>query len=523
MICLDKYFEAIISLNKNINGFIWITIGIPLLLFAGVLITCALKGFQITHFRHIFKNTIGKLFSKKKSMYTVDNSSISQFQALCTTLAATIGVGNITGVSSAILTGGPGAVLWMWVAAFLGMITTYAENVLGIYFRTKNSSSEWSGGAMFYLHNGVGKIKGFKKFGKILAILFSLFTVLSSFGIGNMSQINTITNNITTAFEIDKLTNTIISIGTYNLDLYTAITGLLLMIVIGIIISGGLKKIVTVTEKIVPFMVILFTLGSIIVIIINYKNIFKAFALIFTCAFNEKSIFGGVTGISIKFVIEQGFKRGMFTNEAGMGSSVMINSNSNVIEPARQGMWGIIEVFIDTIIMCTLTALVVLTSGVINLENGTAVTNNPAILVAKAFNTAFDFNIGFGEIFIAISTLLFAFSTVLGWSHYGSKAIEYLTDNNKKFIDIYKSVFIIAIFIGAVSDNTIIWDISDTFNGLMMIPNLIGVLILLPLVIRITNNYTDRHIKKINNITPLLSYDTDIQNEQHAKLEIDGD
>ena len=518
---LKQIFDFIININKSINEFVWITVGIPLLLFVGILITILTKGFQIKYFKHIFKSTVGKIFSKKKKRHTADSSSISQFQALCTALASTIGIGNITGVSAAILTGGPGAIFWMWVAAFLGMMTIYAENVLGIYFRRKNAQGEWSGGAMYYLQDGVGKLCGLKKFGKALAVLFSFFTVLAAVGVGNMAQVNTIINNFTSAFNMPFLSDIVlVESGSYSLNLYTVIIAVLLMCLVAIIITGGLKRIAGVTEKVVPVMVILFVLGSISVILINYKNIFSAFKSIFVCAFNTNAAFGGLAGISVKFVIEQGFKRGMFTNEAGLGSSVMINSNSDVIEPARQGMWGIVEVFIDTIIMCTLTALVILTSGVIDLKDFTTVTNNSTLLVAEAFNSAFDFNIGFGKIFVALSVLLFAFSTILGWSHYGSKSIEYITNSNKA-IKTYKILFILAVFIGAVIDNNIILDICDTFNGLMMIPNLIGVVLLLPLVLKITKNYKDRYIKKITGIKPILSYSGNIQNEQEAKLEIE--
>jgi len=495
--------------NGDINNFVW-GYGVYLLVFVGVIMTIISGVFQITHIRHWFSQTLGQIFKKDVSGH-VKGKSISQFQALCTALAATIGVGNIAGVATAIVTGGPGAVFWMWVAAFLGMMTNYSENVLGIYFRRKNANGEWSGGAMYYLEDGLGKMKYGKPFGKPLAILFCIFSILASFGIGAMGQINKIVVNMVSAFEIKALTAVELFEG---VTLYHLIIGIILTVIAALILLGGLKRIASFAEKVVPFMVLLFVIGSITIICINYSQVGAAIASIFTNAFTVPAALGGAAGSLIKTVITTGCKRGVFSNEAGLGSSVMVHSNSNVIEPVRQGLWGIFEVFADTMIVCTMTALVVLTSidlNVFAVEGGTAGIND-ATLVATAFGENFG-PIGHG--FVAIAILLFAFTTVLGWDHYGSKAWEYMF--GVKSIMVYRVIHLVTIFLGAVLTSSLAWDISDTFNGLMMIPNLIGVIACAGIVIRITNNYKDRIFKK-KDVEPIISAFPEIQEEQAKAL-----
>ncbi|MBQ3879745.1 MAG: sodium:alanine symporter family protein, partial [Oscillospiraceae bacterium] len=402
--------QSVAAVNDVINEFVWVKLGLIMLLGTGILMTVLTKFFQVTHIGHWMRQTIGSLFKKDVSSHTKDRRSISQFQALCTALAATIGVGNIAGVSAAIVSGGAGAVFWMWVAAFFGMMTNYSENVLGIYFRRKNKDGEWSGGAMYYLADGLGGYKHCHVIGRILAILFSIFCVLASFGIGNMGQVNKIVANIESAFAIPSLS----SVAVGGVSLYAVIIGLVIMLFVGIIILGGLKRIANVAEKIVPFMVMLFILGSLIIIAINIRHIGAAFSAIFTTAFTPKAAWGGATGLILKNVITWGFKRGIFSNEAGLGSSVMVHSNSNVKEPVRQGLWGIFEVFADTIVVCTMTALVILTSGVIDLETGVlaAGASGDATLLAKAFDTVFAVgSVNIGSMFVAIAVFLFAFTT----------------------------------------------------------------------------------------------------------------
>ena len=514
--------DYVVSVNNYINNTVWGWFGVILLVGTGIIMTLLTKVFQISHIGHWFKHTIGSVFKKHVSGHTKDKGSISQFQALCTALAATIGVGNIAGVAAAICTGGPGAVFWMWVAAFFGMMTNYSENVLGIFFRRKNIDGEWSGGAMYYLRDGLGAKKKCKTLGKVLAVVFSCFALLASFGIGNMGQVNKIVINFADAFPSDNLS----SVSFLGTSLYNVILGGVLMLIAALIILGGIKRIANNEEKIVPFMVVLFIIGSIIIICVNYQHIGSAFGAIFHDAFNPtwKTVTGGAGGFVLSVVIKQGFKRGVFSNEAGLGSSVMVHSNSNVKEPVRQGMWGIFEVFADTMVVCTMTALVILTSGVIDLNTGALAegTSGDATLVAKAFDKVFTFGgIGFGSKFIALAILLFAFTTVLGWSHYGTKAWEYLFGTKSTVF--YKIVFVLMIMSGAVMTSSLAWDISDTFNGLMMIPNLIGVLSLSALVTKITKNYVDRNLRKKQDIKPMLSFDNDIQNEQEAKIKADGE
>ncbi len=495
------------DLNTDINNFVWGN-GVYLLLFVGLLMTIVTGVFQVTHIGHWFSQTLGKMFKKDVSGH-VKGKSISQFQALCTALAATIGVGNIVGVATAIVTGGPGAVFWMWIAAFLGMMTNYSENVLGIYFRRKNADGEWSGGAMYYLEEGVGKMKYGKYFGKPLAILFCVFAILASFGIGAMGQINKIVVNMVSAFEIKPLT----AIELYDgVTLYHLILGIILVVVAGLIILGGLKRIANFAEKVVPFMVVLYVAGSLVIIILNASQIGTAFASIFKYAFTIPAALGGAAGSLVSVVITTGCKRGVFSNEAGLGSSVMVHSNSNVIEPVRQGLWGIFEVFADTIIVCTMTALVVLTSGIDFSTPGALEGVNDATLVAQIFGNQFGI---IGQGFVTVAILLFAFTTALGWDHYGSKAWEYLF--GVKSIKVYKVIHLITIFCGALLTSSLAWDISDTFNGLMMVPNLIGVVCCTGIVLKITKNYKDRIFAK-KDIEPMISVVPEIQAEQAAKL-----
>ena len=518
MFCSCKAVDTITSVNDKVNGFVWGWFGVILLVGTGIVMTVLTKVFQISHIGHWFKETLGSLFNKHVTSHSKEKGSISQFQALCTALAATIGVGNIAGVAAAIVTGGPGAIFWMWVAAFFGMMTNFSENVLGIFYRRKNSKGEWSGGAMYYLRDGLGAKKHCKTIGKILAGLFAVFALLASFGIGNMGQVNKIVANFAGAFPSETLSD----IPVMGTNLYNVIIGLVLMIVAALIIIGGLQRIASFAEKIVPFMVVLFVLGSLIIIGVNYSQIGAAFGAIFENAFTANAAWGGAGGFVLATVIQAGFKRGVFSNEAGLGSSVMVHSNSNVKEPVKQGIWGIFEVFADTMVVCTMTALVILTSGVIDLKTGMLAegTSGDATLVAKAFDTVFAIgNLNIGSMFIAIAILLFAFTTVLGWSHYGTKAWEYLFGTKSTMF--YKIVFVLMIMSGAVMTSSLAWDISDTFNGLMMIPNLIGVLSLSTLVMKITKNYVDRRIRKKEGIKPMLSFDNEIQLMQEAALKAD--
>ncbi len=507
---MGTFIEKLTEINDAVNSFVWVKIGLFLLIGTGILLTFVTKFFQITHIRHWWKKTGGGVFDKK-SHNKDEKGSVSQFQALCTALAATIGTGNIAGVSAAICLGGPGAVFWMWVAAFFGMMTNFSENILGIYYRRKNEDGEWSGGAMYYLQDGLGSYKGCKAIGKILAVLFSCFAVLASFGIGNMGQINKITLNLESAFFSEELRN-MSAFG--GIKVVPLVIGCVLMVLSGVIILGGLKRIASFAEKVVPFMAVAYIVGALVVVLFNLPHCPNAFLAIFKFAFGVKPVAGAAVGIVIKDVITQGCKRGVFSNEAGLGSSVMVHSNSDVKEPVKQGMWGIFEVFADTFIVCTMTALVILTSGFIDLDTGLVMEGvDDATLVAKSFSNIFGW---WGECFIALAILLFAFTTVLGWSHYGGKATEYLLGT--KAAKVYKVIFVLVIVAGALMESSLAWDISDTFNGFMMIPNLIGVVALCPMVKKITDNYVARKLKG-EKVKPMLSYDPKLQKEHEELVE----
>lgn len=501
------FSEQVDKINSAVNNVVWGAPALALLVGTGVLMTILTGFFQFTRFGHMWKETIGKLFRKNgKGIFKSENENqISQFQALCTALSATIGTGNIAGIAFAITSGGTGSIFWMWVAAIFGMMTNYSENVLGIFFRRKNKDGEWCGGAMYYLEHGLGSKKGCKQIGKILAVLFSCFAVLASFGIGNMGQVVSIKESVLNVFEF-----------TSNDTVNGLIIGGVIMIVAALVIIGGLTRIAKANEKIVPFMAIFYIIGSLVIIIMNAGQIGPAFVSIFKNAFSFKAAAGGVGGYVIKQAISWGFKRGVFSNEAGLGSSVMVHSASNVKEPVTQGLWGIFEVFMDTIIVCTLTALVILTSGIVDLETGASISGSTKLgLATEAFTQSFGI---VGGIFIAIAVVLFAFSTVLGWSYYGSKAWEYLFGT--KSILIYRIVFIAMILVGSTFSADLAINLSDTFNGLMAIPNLIGVLTMSGTVMAITKNYTKRKLykKPDMSIKPMYSFYSDIQKEQEEAV-----
>ncbi len=486
--------ERIASVNGVVNGFVW---GLPMLVLlvgTGILMTGLTGWFQLTHFGYWWKKTLGGIFRNKEvtAHTSREDRQITQFQSLCTALAATIGTGNIAGVAAAIASGGPGSIFWMWIVAFFGMMTNYSENVLGIFYRRRNSKGEWSGGAMYYLRDGLGAKKHCKQLGVVLSVLFSIFCVLASFGIGNMSQVNSIAVNMKSAFDIPTLW-----------------TGLFLMVVAGFVVLGGLKRIASVTEMLVPFMAVAYVVLALIVVLTHASMFPAAVVSIFKGAFAMKAVGGGIVGAGVKQAVTWGMKRGVFSNEAGLGSSVMVHSTSNVKEPVMQGMWGIFEVFADTIVVCSLTAFAILCSGVVDLETGSMIsTAEKTALVAEAFGKTFG---PFGTKFIAVAILLFAFSTVLGWSIYGTKAVEYLL--GEKAVRIYKAVFVIFIVCGATMKLELAWDLSDTFNGLMAIPNLIGVLALSGTVRKITKNYTDRKFRE-KDIAPMYSAFPEVQAAQ---------
>lgn len=466
---MENIIQLITNVNSVLNNFIWGPVMLAIFLAVGLMFTVRTKVFQISHFKYWIDVTFLQLFRKEATHVrkTNDKHAISQFQSLCTALAATIGVGNISGVAVALALGGPGAIFWMWLSAFLGMMTNYAENTLGIKYRYKNEKGDWVGGAMVYIERGLGL--------KWLAVIFSVFCVLASFGIGNMSQGNEIANGLYNSFAIPKWA-----------------TALAVMLLAGLVIVGGIKRIASVTEKLVPFMAVTYIVGAFVVIFSNIAEVPGAFAAIFGNAFNFSSMGGGVAGFTVMIAMRRGISRGVFSNEAGLGSSVMVHSASNVKEPVVQGMWGIFEVFADTLIVCTLTALTILTSGVYDYTEyakyiGTSLPDtlkSGVALTSSAFESVFG---SLGGNFISIAVMLFAFSTILGWSYYGERGIEYLF--GLKAVPVYKLIFILVIFLGCNASLSLVVDISDTFNGFMALPNLIAVALLSGQVITMTKEY----------------------------------
>ena len=500
---MDNFLTVLEEINGKINGIVWGVPALVLLIGTGVLMTVLTGFFQFTHFALWMRETILSVFRKKDVLKSDDKASISQFQALCTALSATIGTGNIAGIAYAITMGGPGAVFWMWIAAIVGMMTNYSENVLGIFYRRKNKDGEWCGGAMYYLRDGLGGKKGLSGVGKTLGLLFAIFATIASFGIGNMGQVVSIKESVL---------NVVSFTGNPKTDAF--IVGFAVMFMAFLVIIGGLKRIASANERIVPFMSLFYIIGSIIIIVLNAKNIGPAFAAIFSHAFSLKAAAGGVGGSIIAQAMTWGFKRGVFSNEAGLGSSVMVHSASNVKEPIVQGLWGIFEVFFDTIIVCTMTALVILTSNVVDLDTGASFSGVTKLgLAAEAFGKTFGVA---GSIFIAVAVTLFAFSTILGWSYYGTKTWEYLFGTKSTII--YKIAFVGMILAGCVLSADLIIDLSDTFNGLMAIPNLIGVVSLSGIVMKLTKNYLARKVKG-EKIEPMLSFFEDIQKEHAAAIE----
>ena len=486
--------QWITHLCGDINRFLWLWVGLTLLIITGAWMTLRTGFFQIRYARHWLGQTLGHL-SKRADRR---QGSISPFQALCTTLAATVGVGNIAGVAVAIATGGPGAVFWMWVAALLGMMTGYAESVLGIYYRRRGTDG-WLGGAMYYIRDGIGG-----HIGRVFASIFALCMTLASFGIGNIAQVSAITTHLESAFPLSYLSDTT---AWGVVSLYPILVGGVLAAVVGIILKGGLQRTAVVAEKIVPPMIVLFTLGSLIVIGINHHRIGEAMGAIFRYAFTPNALWGAGGGIALRQVVACGFQRGTFSNEAGMGSSVAVHATAHVTEPAEQGMWSIFQVFVDTVVMCTVTAMVVLTGGVIDLKNGTLLTDAPATaLVSKAFGSVLG---PVGEKFVAVAVAVFAFTTILGWSQFGAKAAAYLGDTPRR---LFPPLFLLAIPVGAVMGGATALSLCDTFNGLMMVVNLPILLLLSGTVKKITDNYIDRRIRG-KAIIPMLSYYPRIQRQ----------
>ncbi len=451
--------QIIETINKAVNDFVW---GVPAMICiigVGLYLTVRTNFLQIRKFPYAMKTTVGRVFKKKDA----SDGALTPFQAVCTALAGTVGTGNIAGVAGAIAIGGPGAVFWMWVSALLGMCTKFAEVTLAVHYREKNEHGDYVGGPMYYIKNGLGKKWHW------LAVIFCIFGVMTVFGTGNATQVNTITTAINSALQ------------NYNIlpksavDTFNLVMGIVLAVLVGVILLGGIKRIGKVTEKLVPFMALLYILLGIGVVVLNIKNVPEVFSSIVYGAFNPQAVTGGIVG-SFFLSMKKGVSRGIFSNEAGLGTGSIAHACADTKNPVHQGYFGIFEVFTDTIVICTLTALVILCSGV-PVNYGEA---------AGAELTILGFTSTYGNwvsIFTAVAMCCFAFSTIIGWGLYGARCIEFLFSSKmiKPFMVIYSLVAII----GATMDLGLLWSIAETFNGLMSIPNLIALFLLSGTVVKL--------------------------------------
>lgn len=459
--------DFVTNINSTINGFVW---GLPMMvLILGVGVYLSIRcGFpQFRHFLHIMKNTLGKALEKKEK----SDGAVSPFKAMCTALAASIGTGNIAGVSGAIAIGGPGAVFWMWVSALLGMCTKFSEVTLALKYRERNKEGDWVGGPMYYITNGLGK--GFKW----LACLFATFGALAAFGIGNMTQINTIAGTINTAIAgfipTTESQQTVIA----------WVVAIICALICAIVLLGGIQRLADVCSLLVPVMAVIYIVAALAVILVNASAIPEVFSAIFVGAFNPASVAGGLAGVGIKTALTKGVGRGIFSNEAGLGSAPIAHAAADVDYPVKQGIYGVFEVFMDTIVVCTMTALVVLLGvGVQNIEYGTDIGAN---LTIKGFESVFGG--GIPGVAVAICLTLFALSTVLTWALYGSRCVEYLF--GYKASKVYQVIFCLFACIAGTVELSLAWAIADTLNGLMAIPNLIALALLSPVVIKLSKEY----------------------------------
>ncbi len=497
----NKIINVITNANNWLNNIVWGWPMIVMILGTGLLITVMTRAMQIRKFGESMNTTIIPTLKSigKKNKKKDNANSISQFEAFSAAISGTVGTGNIIGVTSAIMTGGPGAVFWMWISAFFGMITNYAENVLGLFFRKKDENGDFKGGAFYYLANGLK----WKKVGLVLgyfAAAFCLFAAVSMSGV-----------------QTNKITGTITEVVGNNAMWLKLTIGIIVAAIVAVIIIGGIKRIGKIASMLVPFMSLLFIILALIIIAINITAVPAAFALIFKNIFGFKAVAGGIGGYVFSAVIKKGMARGVFSNEAGLGSSVIAHSASETREPVKQGMWGIFEVFFDTFVICTLTALVVLVSYspeyIFAADTQGNLVHEDAGIAIGAFANTFGM---FGSICFAVILPLFAFTTIIAWSYYGEKATEFCFQwlGNKKdkiAVFVFKIIYVVLIIFSAVIESELVWALSDTANGLMAIPNLIAVVCLSGLVVKITKNYYDR--KKGLDVKPMMSAYDDLNEE----------
>ncbi len=470
----------------KVDNFAWGPIMLILLVGTGVYYSCRMGFIQFSKFGYAMKNTLGKMFMKHEA----GEGEVTPIQAVTTALAATVGTGNIAGVTGAIVAGGPGAVFWMWLSALFGMATKYSEVVLAVRYRERNDKGDWVGGPMYYIKNGLGKSWQW------LGIVFCVLGSIAAFGIGNMTQVNTIATSVNNAINTFGGNTSAVTLTVFNqtFPLSSLIIGIVIAAMVALVLFGGLKRIGAVAEKLVPVMAAIYIVSSVIVLVGNGKYLGRAFSMIFENAFTVQAAFGGSVGVAIMTTIKKGVGRGVFSNEAGLGSAPMAHAASSESDPVKQGMYGIFEVFMDTIVICSMTALVLLTAvargGVSPEWGGSGGTD----LIAAAFGTVL--GDGAGSLIIAIGISLFALSTVLSWSLYGSRCFEFLFGT--KAGQWYQAAFVLVVIIGSTMKMSLAWDIADALNGFMAIPNLIALLGLSGVVVKLTKEHfaKDATLKK---------------------------
>ena len=466
---MEQIYSAVAAGNSWLNNIVW---GIPalfLLMGAGIILTVGLKGFQFRKFGYAMKNTVGKMFKKQEAKA----GEVTPLQALTTALAATVGTGNIAGITTAVTLGGAGAIFWLWVSALLGMATKYSEVLLSVKYRERNVLGDWVGGPMYYIKNGLGK--NWKWLGAVFCVLGGL----ASFGIGNAVQVGNITDSINTAIQ------SFVPAAADHQMVINIVVAVILMAVIGVVLVGGIKRIGEVTEFLVPIMSIIYIAACLVVIVVNITKVPTVFGMIFQGAFTPAAVTGGAAGVGIKTCITWGVKRGVFSNEAGLGSAPIAHAATSETNPVKQGLYGIFEVFMDTIVICTLSGLtLLLTLDASTLNYGVAGSTS---LNAMALGTVFGGKAG--ALVIAIGLSLFALSTALSWGLYGTRCWEFLL--GEKAVKPYQIIYTLVVLISATMSLDLAWDIADTLNGLMAIPNLIGLILLCPVVFKLTREYFD--------------------------------
>lgn len=496
--------DAINFINDNI---LW---GIPMIvaiLATGIFITIRTRFLQVRKFGTAFSSTFVPMFKSVGKKKNKDKSAktVSQFEAFSAAISGTVGTGNMVGVATALIAGGPGAIFWMWVSAFFGLVTNYSENVLGLYYRKKDKKGEMCGGPMYYISNGLRL--------RWLALIFAFCCALAAVGMG-MVQANSISGTMQNSIAGEASTTTAI------------ITGIVIVILTALIVVGGIKRIGKVSSYIVPFMALLFIIMSLIILCINITAVPKAFGLIFANAFSFRSVSGGFLGYVIMKGMRFGFARGIFSNEAGLGSSVIAHSASETKEPVKQGLWGIMEVFIDTFIVCTLTALSLLTvcinSGAYDftdIAGNVAKSLSGSSIAPLAFTTTFG---TFGQVVFSIILPLFAFTTILAWAYYGEKAVQYLFGKKGDVAAfVFKILYVGLLFVGAMVKSDFVWALDDMFNAMMALPNLVALFFLSKQIVEITKNYFAR--KKGAMIPPMLSAYEDLNSELINEMKEQGE